>query len=235
MIIFANGGDMKNEFDEAFDKFKDFLIPNMTLLYIPIAAENDDYNDKYSEFIKHLGETEYGIIDMLTDASELKDRNIRDYSAIIIDDGNPFKLINELRQSGAFDIILKAVKNNTPLFAIGAGAVILGKHIEQSEINHSTDFGDTDVEGFNLFDGRDIFVYSEGYTDEKYADESGKLLYAAKEKDRRIIALHRQTTIYKINSGLYKLNKDVSFDSVTPEGISRYPYYGKIKYELDFK
>ena len=161
MIVFANGGYLNSEFDEAFNRFKDFIVPNMTLLYIPIASEPDEYENKFSEFIRHLGETEYTVIDPVNKAEDITSKDFREYSAIILDDGDPIKLMEKLRESGTYDVLLKQIKNNIPLFAIGAGAIALGKYI-----------GDSDIEGFNLFDGWDIAVYSQGYKSEKYKIES---------------------------------------------------------------
>lgn len=232
MIIFTCGSKDNTEFDKALDKFSKFIIPKMNILYIPFAKENDEYERSFSEIIKHLGVLNYALVDMPKNAQEMKNKDIKEYSAIIIEDGNPFKLIDELEQ--AKEVIYKAVNNNTPLFAIGAGAVVLGNNIEQSEINNKCDDDNTDIKGLNLFDGRDIFIYTDKYKTDIYYEESQKLKYASAVKNRRILAYQKDTVIYKVNKGIYKLNKDYPFDMILNDKIYTCPFYGKIKYEITF-
>ena len=232
MIIFICSSSEQESFDKAIDKISKFTFQKMNILYLSFGLDNETRNKKYSEFIKHLGSLPYGIVDTPENAAELVNRNINEYSLIVIESGNPFKIMSEL--SNYKDALLKAIGDNTPLLAIGGGAVVLGNNLEQSEINHNHYDLDTDIQGLNLFDGQDIFIYSDKYTTNTYFDESEKLKFASEKKNRNILALQQNTVIYKVSKGVYKLNGRESFDIIIKGKIYRCPFEGKIKYDLTF-
>ncbi len=72
-------------------------------LYIPLAMGQEKYADCYEWIKDELKNVDVPYIEMVKSADELAVKNMNDFGVIFIGGGNTFKLLNDLKISGAFE------------------------------------------------------------------------------------------------------------------------------------
>ena len=194
MRIFLCGGGSGEQTTEAIRRFSDLIDHKKPLLYIPLAMKSDLY-PSCLEWIK--GEMQ-GVnitnIDMVTSTEEIVRKELKDYSAIFIGGGNTFKLLYELKASGAFDQMKDYIEQDGIIFGGSAGAIIFGESLESCALDDENHVGLRDITGFNVLDGISLLCHYTNRTEEK--DRKSTEYLTELSKRRKVIALPEEDTLF---------------------------------------
>lgn len=115
------------------------------LLYIPLAMESEMYSSCLEWIKGELREVDITGIEMVTSAQEITDKDLSQYCAIFIGGGNTFKLLYELKISGAFEKIKAYMDNDGIVFGGSAGAIIFGESLESCILDDTNEVGLKDM------------------------------------------------------------------------------------------
>ena len=95
-----------------------------------------------------LSDVEKAGIDMVKTTEELMTKNFTDYACLYIGGGNTYKLLNDLKVSGAFDKIKKyLLEDNGIVYGGSAGAIIFGKDLDSCNTDDENEVGLDDNTG----------------------------------------------------------------------------------------
>lgn len=207
-IFLCGGGDGKQTI-EANKRLNQVIDHTKPLLYIPLAMQKEGYSNCLEWINNELRDVDIPNIEMVTSATEILEKNLSDYSAIFIGGGNTFKLLNDLKISGAFEKIREYIYNNGIIFGGSAGAIIFGKSLKSCVLDDMNEVNLKDISGFDVLKGYSLLGHYTNRTKEK--DEESKKYLLKLSKQEKIIALPEEDTIF-ING------KDI-------EIIGNRPYY----------
>lgn len=207
-IFLCGGGDGKQTI-EANKRLNEIINHSKPLLYIPLAMSNEKYSSCFEWIKEELKDVEIPSIDMITSATEILTKNLKDYCAIFIGGGNTFKLLNDLKISGAFEKIREYINEDGIVFGGSAGAIIFGKNLKSCALDDINEINLEDISGFDILNGYSLLCHYTNRTKEK--DEESKVYLLELSKQEKIIALPEEDTIF--------VNKD------TIEVIGNRPYY----------
>lgn len=163
-LILTGGGVDKNAID-AFSMFAK-LTNKGRILYIPLADDEMTLDENLLWFKNQM--LPYGIedIDMVKTADEITMERLNSADGVFIGGGNAFQLLNELKNSIAYNNIKKAIKNNTVVLGLSAGTTIFGKDINSCLkddlkiiANDKNKVGLINTKGYNLIENFSFFVH----------------------------------------------------------------------------
>ena len=120
---------------------------------------------------------------MITSGQELANKNLENYSALFIGGGNTFKLLAELKSSGAFEKIKEFINNNGIVFGGSAGAIIFGYDLEACLCDDINEIGLEDIKGFDVLNGYSILCHYTNRSEEK--DKNNILNEEKKEEEKK--------------------------------------------------
>jgi len=156
-LLLSGGGDPENVI--ALDKlFVSMINVQETVLYIPVAWENDPtYAGCFNWFKRTYNP--YGImnLEMCTNLNFIAD--LDRFTAVFIGGGNTFKLLKEIKESQFDKKLLDYLNGGGFVYGGSAGAIIFGKTIKSAEYADDNNVGLTDLSGFNLVGGSDVFCH----------------------------------------------------------------------------
>ncbi len=210
MKLFLCGGGDGSQTVAANKRFNEILDHTKPLLYVPLAIERENY-PSCLEWIKN-GLRHVDVppaIEMVSSAEEITLKNLNGYSAVFIGGGNTFKLLYELKVSGAFEKIKAFIEGDGIVFGGSAGAIIFGESLEPCAPDDENEVGLRDISGFDVLHGVSLLCHYTNRTEEKDRESTEYLL--ALSKRRKILALPEEDTLF--------LNGD------TVEFIGTRPYY----------
>ena len=124
MRIFLCGGGDGSQTINAYEKLNELIDHTKPLLYIPLAMESEKYPSCLEWITTELKDLDIPNIEMIVKASEILNKDLEDYCAIFIGGGNTFKLLNDLKSSGAFKTLQEFINNNGIVFGGSAGAIL---------------------------------------------------------------------------------------------------------------
>ncbi len=113
--------------------FKSFAGTAKTVTIITTASQAHKNNNKHAVGLKStLSEMGYVVnfLDVEFEDPELLKRS----NLIVIMGGNPYYLLHHLKQSGAQQILIDRIFNETPVYGISAGILVLMKSISSIDI-----------------------------------------------------------------------------------------------------
>jgi len=156
-LLLSGGGDPKDVIE--LDKFFASKISlENSVLYVPVAFENDSsYNgcfNWFKETYRHYGITN---IEMCVNLSVIS--NLDRFSTIFIGGGNTFKLLKEIKENRFDEKLMDYLNGGGFVYGGSAGAIIFGKSIKSAEYADDNNVGLTDLTGFDLVGGSDIFCH----------------------------------------------------------------------------
>ena len=202
MRIFLNGGGDGDQTIEANKRLNDVIDHKKPLLYIPLAMEREMY-PSCLEWIKgELRDVDITGIEMVTSAQEIADKDLSQYCAIFIGGGNTFKLLYELKISGAFEKIKTYIENDGVIFGGSAGAIIFGESLESCILDDTNEVGLKDIRGFDVLNGISLLCHYTNRTEEK--DNESKQYLLELSKQRKVIAFPEDDTLF-INGDVVEL------------------------------
>lgn len=200
MKIFLCGGVDGTQTANAYKKLSEIIDQTKPLLYIPLAMESDKYPSCLEWITNELKELNIPNIEMITKANEIRNKNLEDYCAIFIGGGNTFKLLKELKVSGAFERIKEFINNDGIIFGGSAGAIIFGKNLKSCALDDDNTVDLEDISGYDVLNGYSILCHYTNRTKEK--DEESKEYLLKLSKEEKSIALPEEDTIFINNNNI---------------------------------
>ena len=92
MKVFINGGGAGKQTVRALQRLNEVIDHGLPCLYIPLAMDENKYDDCYEWICGELCGVQIPAIEMVRSAEELSCKNLSMYSFIFIGGGNTFKL-----------------------------------------------------------------------------------------------------------------------------------------------
>lgn len=194
MNVFLNGGGADIQTIDAYKKLNQIIDHSKPCLYIPLAMKQDKYDGCYKWITGELKAIEVPGIDMVRSAEELSKKDLNDYSFLFIGGGNTFKLLYDLKRSGAYEKISEYINNDGIVFGGSAGAIIFGKDLEACRLADSNDVNLKDINGFDVLNGISILCHFTNGTPEK--DEKSKQYLLELSQHRTSVALPEEVTLF---------------------------------------
>lgn len=194
MKAFICGGGCGEQTVEANRRLNEVIDHTKPILYIPLALPADTYDSCYEWVTGELAAVDVPRIDMIRSGEELAAADLNGYSALFIGGGNTFRLLSELKDSGAFERIRAYLENDGVVFGSSAGAIILGQSIDLAEFEDENEVGLCDLEGFDVVGGVSFFCHYGSGTAEHTAESDR---YLEKLSDgREIGVLPEEITLF---------------------------------------
>ncbi len=198
MKVFLCGGGSGHQTFEANKRLNEVIDHSKPCLYIPLAMEREKYADCYEWIKDELKNVDVPYIEMVKSADELAAKNMNDFGVIFIGGGNTFKLLNDLKISGAFDKIKEYLNSEGVIFGGSAGAIIFGKDLEACQLDDVNEVNLNETNGFDILNGISILCHYTNRTVEK--DEKSKQYLLGVSKYRTVVALPEEVTLF-VNCG----------------------------------
>jgi dipeptidase E len=127
--------------------------------------------------------------EMWTNLKNKSVEDLKDVKGIIIEGGNTFKLLKELKDSDFIGALRGFIKKDGIVYGISAGAIILTKNIITANPIDENNVNIKDLNGLNFLKDMGIFCHYE----KKYDKE---ILEISNEKKLEIFGLPEGTGIY---------------------------------------
>ena len=159
MKLFINGGAGGSDAAGSYVRLREAVEPGRPVLYIPFAKEDEeDRRAGYEKVKKDLSLLNTDIETVGT-GRELGKKYLGAYGCVYIADGNTFRLADELKSSGGFEMLLGYARMGGVLYGEGAGAVLLGADVEGAVNFDANDAGLSDTSGLDLLGGASVFPH----------------------------------------------------------------------------
>ena len=200
MNVFLNGGGAGAQTSDAYKRLNQIIDKSKPCLYIPLAMTQEKYDSCYEWITTELNDIKVSHIDIVRSAEEILAKNLNDYSFVFIGGGNTFKLLHDLKKSGAYEKISQYIHNNGIVFGGSAGAIIFGKDLESCILADSNDVNLQDINGFNILNGMSILCHYTNETPEKHEQNKQYLLELSQRKT--IVALPEEVTLFVSNNDI---------------------------------
>lgn len=195
MNLILNGGGTGDKVSNARKLLNNLINHNKKILYIPFAWPDPTYSGCLEFMTRELSDVGKAGIDMVKSSSELMSKKITDYACIYIGGGNTYKLLNELKMSGAFDRIKKyLLEDNGIVYGGSAGAIIFGKDLDSCNTDDLNEVNLSDNSGFNMINGYSLLCHYTSRNPERTELSRNYLLKLSKIKP--VYAIPEEDTIY---------------------------------------
>ncbi len=215
MKLFICGGGSGERILEATKQFGSLLDKSKPLLYVPLAMESFRYPSCLEWITKEMSSINITNIEMVTSGAELARKKLNDYCAIFIGGGNTYKLLNDMKCSGAFEKVKDYIINGGIIFGGSAGAIILGFDIDTCKYEDDNEsIGLKDTSGFNILNDISLLCHLNKKEEQTRINEEYLSTYS---KNRKVFYLPERDTIF-INNDEIILIGDEEF-AVFKEGI----------------
>lgn len=210
MKLVLNGGGAGKSVESARQLLNDLIDNNKKILYIPFAWPDSTYNGCLEFMTSELSDVDKLGIDMVRTPEELMNKNFTDYACLYIGGGNTYKLLNDLKVSGAFDKIKKYLTDeNGIVYGGSAGAIIFGKDLDSCNTDDDNEVGLIDNTGFNMIKGYSLLCH-----------------YTSREEDRTELSRQYLLNLSKLKPIYAIPEEDTIFvDNGNIEVIGTRPYY----------
>lgn len=198
MKLILNGGGDGKQVDNARRLLNSLIDHSKKVLYIPFAWEDSTYNGCLEFMTSELSDVEKAGIDMVKTTEELMSKDLNEYACLYIGGGNTYKLLNDLKTSGAFEKIKNYLINqNGIVYGGSAGAIIFGKDLDSCNTDDENKVGLVDNTGFDMINGYSLLCHYTSREEERTELSKNYLLDLSKIKP--IYAIPEEDTIYVNN------------------------------------
>ncbi len=196
MSILLGGGGSAEKTVISNKLFESLINHEKPILYIPLAWNHIDpgYESCKKFLIGELQNIKHGEIQVIQTADEIVRKNLFNYSAIFIGGGNTYKLLKQLKDSGAFEHIKQFTDNGGLVYGGSAGSIIFGKDIDVCFYMDTNDVELKDTTGFNSLFGFSFTAHYTSHGEERTQQETEYLTkYSMREP---VIALPEEDSLY---------------------------------------
>ncbi|MAX67306.1 MAG: hypothetical protein CME66_10260 [Halobacteriovoraceae bacterium] len=184
--LFLTGGGDQESFKKIDQVFLKNLKPDSQVALLAHACE--DQQEALERIVYYFERPPISQIDLIKKPSE----EILNYDALMIEGGNTFELIQQMRESSFFNLIKKFIDLGKPIYADSAGAIILGRDVHTAFLG---DDGDDDQ--LRLQDYRGLGVLGDwclhAHSTEDDYEQLQDLLY---DKGWPILALSEEASVF---------------------------------------
>ena len=195
MKLILNGGGDGKAVESARQLLNRVIDHRKKILLIPLAWPDPTYRGCLEFMTGELADVEKVGIEMIRSIEELKSRNFTDYAALYISGGNTYKLLRDLKESGAFGKIRKYLTEEDGIVYGGsAGAIIFGKDLDSCNTDDENEVGLVDHTGFNMIGGYSLLCHYTNRNRERTELSRKYLLELSKTKP--VYAIPEEDTIY---------------------------------------
>lgn len=194
MKVFLCGGGAGIQTAGAYKRLREVIDRTKPCLYIPLAMEPEQYGSCREWIQAELKDIGVPFIEMVKSAEELAARNLPDFGFLFLGGGNTFKLLSDLKASGAFEKIKAYLEQGGVVFGGSAGAIIFGKDLEACRLDDANKAGLRDTDGFDLLNGASVLCHYTNRAPEK--DERSQKYLLEISKHRKAIALPEEVTLF---------------------------------------
>ena len=203
MKLLLSGGGTSEKTILVNKKFNEIIDHTKPLLFIPLARYSTKYPSSIEWIKNELKNVDIPDIEMITKADEICNKDLNNYCGIFIGGGNTFKLLSELKECDAFNILKDYIKNGGIVYGCSAGAIIFGYDISSCLYNDSNDVNLKDTKGFNILNGKSITAHYTNKNEEKTKLATDYLIEYTKNNEE-VYALPEEDTIY-VNDNKIKI------------------------------
>lgn len=201
MKLILNGGGTDQQVADARKLLNDLIDNSKKILYIPFAWPDPTYNGCLEFMTEELADVDKLGIDMVKSTDELMTKDFNDYACLYIGGGNTYKLLNDLKTSGAFEKIKKhLLEEDGIVYGGSAGAIIFGKDLDSCNTDDENEVGLVDNTGFNMINGYSLLCHYTSREVERTELSRKYLLELSKQKP--IYAIPEEDTIYVDNGNI---------------------------------
>lgn len=181
-LLLAGGGDADDS-RRLDERLVGQIGQDATMGYIPVAMAPEHYPD-CEEWITGVFE-EHGLseIRMWTDLEDITATDLTAVSAVYIGGGNTYRLLNELRQTGADSLLREFVVTGGRLYGGSAGAIVCGDTIDTTPDENRV--GVTTTTALQFLPETDIWCHYADSNDpdiHDYVAETGRTVIALPER-----------------------------------------------------
>lgn len=194
MKVFVCGGGAGVQAMEAVKRLNQVIDHAKPCLYIPLAMEPGMYDSCYEWITGELSTVEIPYIEMVRSTEELAKKHMEDYSFLFFGGGNTFKLLKELKTSGAFEKIKVYLEHGGVAFGGSAGAIVFGADLEACRLDDTNEVNLQETDGFDVLNGVSILCHFTNRTAEK--DEQSKRYLLELSNRRKAVALPEEVTLF---------------------------------------
>ena len=195
MKLILNGGGDGKAVESARQLLNRVIDHRKKILYIPLAWPDPTYRGCLEFMTGELADVEKAGIEMIRSTEELMSRDFPDYAALYIGGGNTYKLLRDLKESGAFGKIRKYLTEEDGIVYGGsAGAIIFGKDLDSCNTDDENEVGLIDHTGFNMIGGYSLLCHYTSRNRERTELSRKYLLELSKTKP--VYAIPEEDTIY---------------------------------------
>ena len=160
MKLILNGGGDGKAAVSARQLLNRVIDHHKKILYIPFAWPDPTYQGCLEFLTGELTDVEKAGIEMVRTAGELMRPELTDYACLYIGGGNTYKLLNDLKASGAFEKIRKYLTEEDGIVYGGsAGAIIFGKDLDSCNTDDDNEVGLRDHAGFDMLGGYSLLCH----------------------------------------------------------------------------
>lgn len=195
MKLILNGGGVGKSVESARQLLSCLIDNSKKILYIPFAWLDTTYDGCLEFMTDELSDVDKAGIDMVKTPEELMDKDFNHYACLYIGGGNTYKLLNDLKTSGAFDKIKKyLLEYNGIVYGGSAGAIIFGKDLDSCNTDDENEVGLVDNTGFDMINGYSLLCHYTNRGFEKTELSRKYLLELSKTKP--VYAIPEEDTIF---------------------------------------
>lgn len=148
-LILTGGGDSEH-FEKIDSLFINQLGDNPSLLFIPLAGEEQNWQNGLERIQETFSTINFNNIEMCLDLEQLDWDYLSKFKAIYIDGGNTFQLMSKIRHTHTYELFHKFLHHGGVINGDSAGAIVLGSHLETA---HFGDIGDDNDVGVISYQG----------------------------------------------------------------------------------
>lgn len=195
MKLIMTGGGESEHFEEIDQHFISLLEDDASLLFIPLAGEENNWQNGLKRISETFSTIEFNNIEMCLDLAELDWDYLSGFSAIYIDGGNTFQLMSKIRHTHTYELFHQFLNHGGVINGDSAGAIVLGSHLETA---HFGDIGDENEVGIISYQGLN-FLGNWAVHCHYQSEEDQEILEFVSNYGFPVLALHEESAISIVN------------------------------------
>lgn len=196
MKMIMTGGADSEHFEEIDAHFISMLDEKPRLLFIPLAGDEEVWDNGLERIKETFSTIEFEQIDMCLDLSKLNWNKLKKYAAIYIDGGNTFQLMSQIRHTHTYELFHRFLHQGGVINGDSAGAIVLGSHLETAhfgEIGDENEAGIISYQGLNFLGKWAVHCHYDSKEDSEIMDFVSNYGFP-------VLALHETSAVYIHNN-----------------------------------
>ncbi len=203
MKLVLNGGGVGEAVASARQLLNGIIDHTKKILYVPLAWPDPMFEGCLEFMTQELSDVEKAGIDMIKTPEELMEKDFNDYACLYVGGGNTYKLLNDLKDSGAFGKLRKyLLEEDGIVYGGSAGAIIFGRDLDSCNLDDANEVGLIDNAGFDLIGGYSLLCHYTSREPERTEQSRQYLLELSKSKP--VYAIPEEDTIF-VDDGKIKI------------------------------